>query len=205
MKAFFSFIKLTLIGGLFLLLPIFLLVLVLEKVIMAFRAFVAPIVEILPIDTIGGIAVHRLIAFTIIVLLCFLAGLLARTKIAIRIKDWIEDHVLSIIPGYTFLKDMGETMAGLKSNNLEKVVLIDLEETWQIGFLVEEIDSILSTVYIPGAPNPLAGNVVFVKKERLKILDMKPLDAMRISNKLGVGTKKKLEGLVDHTMFEEKR
>ena len=58
---------------------------------------------------------------------------------------------------------MGETAAGLKSNNLKEVVLVDIEEVWQIGFLMERLDKDLNAVFIPGGLNPMSGNVVFVK------------------------------------------
>ena len=78
-------------------------------------------------------------------------------------KEWVEDNILSNIPGYTLLKGMSETAVGLESNNLKKVVLVDIEEVWQIGFLMERLDDVLNAVFIQGAPNPKSGNVVFVK------------------------------------------
>ncbi len=58
---------------------------------------------------------------------------------------------------------MSETAVGLESNNLKEVVLVDIEEVWQIGFLMERLDDDLNAVFIQGAPNPKSGNVVFVK------------------------------------------
>jgi len=56
------------------------------------------------------------------------------------LKEWVEDNILSNIPGYTLLKGMSETAVGLESNNLKEVVLVDIEEVWQIGFLMERLD-----------------------------------------------------------------
>ena len=67
--------------------------------------------------------------------MCFLAGILAKTKRAKQLNDWLEGNIPSSIPAYSFLKGMGETALGLTSQELKEVVLVDLEEVWQIGFL----------------------------------------------------------------------
>jgi uncharacterized membrane protein len=89
----------------------------------------------------------------------------------------------------------------MDSENLKDVVLVDIEEVWQIGFLMDEIDDQLSTVYIPGAPNPMSGDVFFVKNERLKKLDLPELSAMKIYKKLGIDSKKILKDKINYTSF----
>lgn len=203
MKSITSFIKTTLIGGLFFIIPLVLLVYLVGKVIGIFRKIVAPIAEKIDISLFGGETTSRIIAIAALLILCFIAGLLAKTTKANRLKEWVEDNILSNIPGYTLLKGMSETAAGLKSNNLKEVVLVDLEEVWQIGFLMERIDDDLNAVFIPGAPNPMSGNVVFVKWDRLKKLDIKGISAMKIARKLGVDSKKILDGKINQSIFDK--
>ena len=95
---------------------------------------------------------------------------------------------------------MGENAAGLESDGLKEVVLVDVEEVWQIGFLMERLDDELNAVYIPGAPNHMSGDVVFVKWDRLKIIDITGISAMKISKKLGVDSKAILSGKIDKTV-----
>ena len=196
-----SFIKTTLIGGLFFLVPIAVLIFALEQIIVAFRYAVDPLAKLIPLESIGGIRMSRIIAVAFLILVCFFIGLFSDTKFANKIIDWLEDNVLAVIPGYSFLKGMGETLAGVSSDKLKDVVVVDIEEVWQIGFLVENLGDGLSAVYIPGAPNPLAGDVVIVHKSRYRPIDLKPMQAMRISSKLGVGSKQFLEGSVSSDMF----
>ena len=204
MKNVFSFIKTTLIGGLFYVVPIFLFVFILGKIIVVFRKIVAPIADYINISVMGGHFTARIIALLALVFVCLLAGLFAKTKIAIRLKNWIEDNILSSLPGYSLLKGMTESAAGLESENLKDVVLINIEEVWQIGFLMEEIDDKLNAVFIPGAPNPMSGDVVFAKRDRLKKLDIEEINAMKISRKLGVGARKILDGKISNETFQEK-
>ena len=97
---------------------------------------------------------------------------------------------------------MGENAAGLESKNLKEVVLVDIEEVWQIGFLIERLDDDLNAVFIPGAPNPMSGDVVFVKWDRLKILDISGISAMKILKKLGIDSKAILSGKMDKSSFD---
>ena len=202
MKSFTSFIKTTLIGGLFFIIPIVLVVFVFGKVIEIFRKLVAPIAQNISVSLFGEHALSRIIAMVILVLACFIAGLLTKTKVARQLKEWVEDHILSNIPGYSLLIGMGENAAGIESKNLNEVVLIDIEEVWQIGFLMEQLDDDLNAVFIPGAPNPMSGDVVFVKRDRLKLLDITGLNAMKILKKLGIDSKKILADKMNKSTFD---
>lgn len=201
MKNIRSFIKTTLIGGLFFVIPLVLLVLIIGKVLDIFRKLVAPIADKIPIEAIGGITISRIIALLILLLVCFIAGLFAKDKYASKLKIWIEAKVLSNIPGYSLLKGMTESAVGMDSENLRDVVLVDIEEVWQIGFLMDKIDDELCSVYIPGAPNPMSGDVFFVKNERLKILDLPALSAMKIYKKLGLDAREILNGEINKSSF----
>ena len=201
MKSTISFIKTTLIGGFFFVVPIALILFILDKVLIFLRKLVSPISDLIPTDIVGGIFASRTIALVVLLLICFMAGLFTKTTKASEFIKWIEDKILSRIPGYTLLKGMSESAAGLDSEHLKDVVLVDIEEVWQIGFLMDEIDDELSAVYIPGAPNPMSGDVFFVKKERLKKLDLPELSAMKIYKKLGLDAKTDLKGEINKFSF----
>lgn len=201
MKNIISFVKTTLVGGFFLVIPIVLFALIIDKILEILRKLVSPITDLIPVETIAGITVSRIIALLTLLLLCFIAGLLAKTKKADDLKKWIEDKVLSKIPGYTLLKGMTESAVGMESEDLKDVVLVDIEEVWQIGFLMDEIDDELSSVYIPGAPNPMSGDVFLIKKERLKKLDLPGISAMKIYKKLGLDARAILNGNINKSSF----
>jgi len=202
MKKIISFIKTTFVGGLFFIVPIVLLIFIFGKVIEILRKIVAPIAEKISITLFGQHAISRIIALIIIIMVCFIAGLLAKTKKASELKEWVEDNILSNIPGYSLLKGMGESAAGLESKNLKEVVLVDVEEVWQIGFLMERLDDDLNAVFLPGAPNPMSGDVVFVKWDRLKIIDISGISAMKIAKKLGIDSKAILKGKMNKSSFD---
>lgn len=201
MKNIASFIKTTLFGGLFLVIPIVLIIIIFGKALEIIRKLLAPITDIIPVETIGGIHTARFIAFFILLLICFVAGLLAKTKKANMVKNWIEDNVLVHIPGYSLIKGMTESAVGMDTENFKDVVLVNTEEVWQIGFLMDEIDDKLSTVYIPGAPNATSGDVFFIKNDRLKKLDLPETSAIKVYSKMGLDSKKILKGEIKNTSF----
>ena len=205
MKSFLSFLKATLIGGLFLIIPIFIVIFLVVKIIAIFREMVDPIADRINVSFFGFEMTSRIIAILFLLLICFLAGIYAKSKNATGLKDWVEDHILSNIPGYTLIKGITETAAGLESHNLKEVVLVNIEEVWQIGFLMERIDDDLNAVFIPGAPNPLAGDVVYVNWDRLQKLNIDELSVMKIYRKLGIDSKKILAGKVDKSIFDKKQ
>ncbi len=201
MKSLLSFLRATLIGGLFFIIPIVLLAILTGKALTLFRKIVAPISDRIDVELLGGQTLSRIIAALILLLLCVLLGFLARTKPAQKLKSWVEDNILTAFPGYSLLKGISENAAGLDSEHLKEVVLVDLEEVWQIGFLMDRIDDDLNTVFIPGAPNPMAGDILIVKNERIKVLDIPELDALKMSKKLGLDSGAILSGKIDVNSF----
>lgn len=201
MKSITSFVKTTLIGGLFFVIPIVILLFIIGKILEVFRKLVAPITDLIPLEAIGGITLSRIFALFVLVFFCFIAGLFANSTKIKELRKWIETNILSHIPGYTLLKGMTESAVGIESEDLKDVVLVNIEEVWQIGFLMDRIDDDLCSVYIPGAPNPMSGDVFFVKNERLKTLDLPELSAMKIYKKLGLDAKKILNGEIKKSSF----
>ena len=204
MKKIISFIKTTIIGGLFFIIPIFLVIYLTVKIVVTFRKLVAPLADKINVSFFGEEIGSRVIAVVLLVILCFIAGIFAKAKNATRLKDWVEDHILSNIPGYTLLKGMTEAAAGLDSKNIKEVVLVNLEEVWQIGFLMDRIDDQLNVVFIPSAPNPTAGEVVLVKWDRMEMLDIDEISVIKLYRKLGGDSKKILKGKLNIAMFEKK-
>ena len=99
-----NFLKTTVIGGLVFLVPVAVLILVLGKVFGVMVAIAEPMAHKIPIDSIGGIAIANVIAVMIILLICFAAGLVARTQPAQKFANSIENAVLQKIPGYSLIR-----------------------------------------------------------------------------------------------------
>jgi uncharacterized membrane protein len=127
-------------------------------------------------------------------LICFLIGLLARAKTAQQLLGKIEDSVLGHLPGYSILKNASESILNDDSGSAIKVILLDGGDTQQIGFVMNVIDENQVALFIPDVPNPMSGGLVFVKKEKIKELDLTYKAAIDILKSVGTNSSKHLSG-----------
>jgi uncharacterized membrane protein len=100
-KSLSAFLKATIVGGAIYMVPIVVILVVLGKVHSVASKVVAPMTAQLELHDIGGIHLARLLAIVAVVLVCFAAGLFARTDIARRFVRWLEHAILSNVPGYS--------------------------------------------------------------------------------------------------------
>ena len=93
--------------------------------------------------------------------------------------------VKSVAEGLTQI----ETGAGLQP------VLVGSDEAWQLGYLIEELHDGWVAVFMPSAPTPMSGNVAYVSRDRIRILDLPMSDAIRIVKQLGTGSAAALQAV----------
>ena len=188
-----QFIKTTVMGGIVFLVPIVILVAIIGKALALASHFAAPLAEILPIETFAGFAVVNLLAFLILVLVCFLAGLAAKTGPARRFVNSLEDKILSKVPAYEFLKSKMTAMVPADEAEGLKPVLARFDDAWQIAFEVERIEGGMVTLFLPGAPDPWSGSVCYMTEDRVKSLDVNLLPTLNALKGLGKGSVQKLQ------------
>jgi hypothetical protein len=139
MRGILKFLRATVIGGVFLLAPLVVLGVVLSKAFDVVAKAVRPLSNRIP-DSLGlGAANEDIIAALSLVLLCFLAGLLARSGMATKLVEILESAVLSRIPGYDYIRLEGASALGLAEAKELPVVLASVGDCWQIGIKTETI------------------------------------------------------------------
>jgi uncharacterized membrane protein len=196
MKALGEFIRTTLIGGILFLLPIVVLIVVLGKAQDISSRIVAPVAQRMPVPSVGGVAVAKILAIVVIALFCLFAGLFARTRLAKRSVGWLERGLLSKVPGYDFFKGISESMVGFEAEHEQEVVLVRVEEALQIGFLMERVENDHFAVFVPGAPSIWSGSVYFMTEERFQRIHISRAEAMKCLGQLGEGTNQLLAGKI---------
>jgi uncharacterized membrane protein len=152
------------------------------------NAIVAPLAGWVRLDLVGGIRSSKLLAIGLIVLFCFLAGLFARTALARKGIDLLESTVLSYIPGYEFMKGMGESILGIEEKQEYEVVFARIEDAWRIGFVTERIKGGRFAVFVPDAPHPWSGSLFFMTEDRIKPIDIPHTSALKCLRRLGAGS-----------------
>ncbi|GAA3763766.1 DUF502 domain-containing protein [Flavobacterium ginsengiterrae] len=193
MKSILKIIKATFLGGILFLAPLVVLLIILEKGYHIIQKVTLPLVQNLPRVHVLGIALQELIGVLIIIVICFAAGLLARTARAKKLILKLENGILSFVPGYSFMKSMNENIMGFESKQDLKVILVPTDAGWQFAFLIEQIDENNFTVFVPDAPNPWSGSVVFVEKKDIREIGITQKEALSCIRKLGYGSKELLK------------
>lgn len=188
MKKKFEFFKSMLLGGLLFFIPLIILIVIVQKAFQIAAVLVNPIVKLLDMSHIFGIGAEIIISVALILFLICLCGLISRYSRVQKNVKRMEDALLSKIPGYEMIKKIGESFIGFEENSTIPTVLARIEDAWQYGFLVEEIEGDQYVVYIPGAPNPTSGSVYILEKSRIKVTNIPLKDTMKTLRGLGAGS-----------------
>lgn len=181
-----STIKSTITKGILLLLPLSIFGFVLFKVFQLMYQVAKLVDKIIPIQTYGGIVIVNILALFLLLLLCFLLGVLATNKRVDSFKNWIEAKVLMNIPGYLFLKGYSESIDYQEKSKQEFIpALISFDDNAQLGFLIEENKNGMASVFMPGAPSPWSGSVIYVENNRVKKLNIPVNEAIKHLQSVG--------------------
>ena len=130
------FWRTTFIGAILFLVPISGLILILARPLEIAKKLVAPIDELLPFESVIGLETPVALALLLIIFVCFLAGLFARTRFAKAVLKKLEAAVLAKIPGYELLKGLGATLTGTEGANSYPVVILNMDGNRQIAMLI---------------------------------------------------------------------
>ena len=183
MQRIAEFTKTTLIGGVLVVLPVYVSALLLIKTLSGIVALLSPVTAQLPADA----QFRRIIAFLIVVLVCFVAGLLVRTGTGLRAKNAFERMLLDKIPGYTLLRGLAGRLAGENKSEMFTVALAEIEEALVPAFIVEELDDGRYVIFVPSVPTPAAGAIYIIARERVHLVDVSFTKAVSVISKWGAG------------------
>ncbi len=172
------------------LLPVVLIAKVLGEVVRFAHKAAGPIIKMLPKHIVADSRFPTLFAVLVVLLTCFVAGLLTRLALARAIGRWIERHLLQPIPGYRAIRSLASGLSGsLEESAFKAAVLTSPDGGSELVYLIEDHGNGLATVMIPSAPNPMGGAIKIVPRERIQILDVKISRVARVFSQLGVGAR----------------
>ena len=182
------FLKTTVLGGILFLVPIIIFIAIIGKALQITNKLAIPIAGLLGVDAIAGIAVAQLLAIGILVLICFIAGLAAKTPRAKKFVKSLEVNVLEKIPAYELLK--AKTQSALNFEDAESMspVMARFDDSWQLAFEIERIEDGHVVIFLPGAPDPWSGSVSVVTEDRITPLDLKVKSVVNLMKRLGKGS-----------------
>jgi uncharacterized membrane protein len=173
------------IGGLLIVLPVWVTVLLLLKAVKSALAMLRPLAKTLPQNVVHA----DVVALALLVLICFLLGLLVRTLAGQHLRDWMAVHFFDRIPGFALIRSMIRQLVGDNTEQSFKPALVEIEEALVPAFIVEQHEDGQLTVFVSSSPTPMAGAIYILPPERVHPVDVPLRKAMVCVTKWGAGSR----------------
>jgi len=171
--------------GLLIIIPIYLAILLLLKGMKTVVGLVRPLALLLP----EWFPAEKLLSLLFVLLICFVIGVLVRTRAGRLARERIEKNFFERIPGYALLKSMTLQITKDTQETVWKPALAEIEDALVPAFIIEEFEDGRFTVFVPSIPTPFAGAVYILDGKRVHPLDVAFTDALRVVSKWGSGAR----------------
>ena len=196
-----NFFKTTLLGGVIVILPTFILVSAFKWLFNFVSQAIHPLTNLVvknltlpkPLDE----WVATLIVLSVIILSCFAVGLFVRTRLGQMIYHSFETSLLSKAPGYKMIKETVNQFLGKKKSPFSSVALVQIFEndTKVTAFITDRHENGTITVFVPTGPNPTSGFIYHLDPQYVHPVEISVEDAMRSVISCGAGSDALIKGL----------
>ena len=173
------------VGGVLVLLPLYLAVLVLLKGMQSVVVLVRPLAALFP-ETVPA---ENALALLAVLIICFVVGAAVRTRAGRVLRERMETSFFGRLPGYALFRGFTQRLSGGGDQNLWKPALAEIEDALVPAFIVEELDDGRFTVFVPSVPTPFAGAVYVLSRERVHLVDVPFTQAIQSISRWGSGSK----------------
>ena len=185
MKQGFMVVARMLLTGFLIVVPIYLAILLLLKVMKSVVTLVRPVALLLP----ESVPAEMLLSLLLVLVICLLVGMLVRTRIGAAVRERMETTLFERIPGYALIRSLTQQLAGSSQEKVWKPAFVEIEESLVPAFIIEEFEDGRYTVFVPSIPTPLAGAVYILDRKRVHPLDVPFTAALRTISKWGSGSR----------------
>ena len=191
MKFLRDFVGTAVVGGLLVLVPLYLAVLLFAKLLGTVVGVVKPIANLLP----EWVPAERILSLLLVVLLCFAVGLLVRTTKGAATRDRLERALFGKLPGYDLFRSLSLRATGHAEQASWTPAIAEVEDAYVPAFIIEKLDNGSYTVFVPSVPTPFAGAIYVLTPDRVHELDVPVAQAARAISQWGIGTKTLIDNM----------
>ena len=184
MKAVREFVVSTLVGGIFIVVPVYLAVILLLKGMQSAARLVKPFAAMVP----DWLPAETFFSLLMVLLVCFLVGAGVRTKTGRAIREKMEKVFFERLPGYGLLRSLTQRLAGDTEESAWQPALAEIEDALVPSFIIEELVDGRYTVFVPSIPTPFAGAVYVLDRARVHPVDVPFTQAVRTISRWGSGS-----------------
>jgi uncharacterized membrane protein len=187
-----NFLKTTLLGGLFVLLPLMLLWIGLQEIGGLLAAMAAPIVDLFIVDlfpagTFDNLTSPGVIALILIVGASFILGLMARSGWLRSVGRSVENSVLNKVPMYRMLKVISSALIDTDTSEVCPALIRDGSGGGEPCYVMEKHKDGRATVLVPWSPASFAGSIKVVQQSNLEFLNCSVDEYSRSLSQMGIG------------------
>jgi uncharacterized membrane protein len=168
-----SFLKKALFGGLGILLPILLLIIVLKEFVELMIGLATPIADLLPKKLIESVPETEVLAVLLIVVTSLVIGLLSMIPVVRAAGESFERRVLSKVPVYLPLKSLLQALLGSEeAEKFQPAFIKNDDGSLEPCYIVEDIGRPRLFVLVPWTPASFAGSLKLIPRERVHPIDL---------------------------------
>jgi len=182
-----NFLKTTLLGGLFILLPLMLLWIGIKEIGGLLEAMATPIADMIPGQYFEDLTAPGVIAVFLIVGASFILGLAARSAWLSNIGRNIENSVLNRVPMYRMLKVISSALIDSDTGDVKPALITDSSGGGDPCYVIEKHTDGRATVLLPWSPASFAGSIKVVQQSELEYLSCSLDEFSRSLSQIGVG------------------
>ncbi len=186
-----NFVKTSLLGGLFVLLPLMLLWIGIREIADLLAAMATPIADLLAGFFPGGffdnLRAPGAVAFLLIAGVSLVLGVAARSEWISSLGRRFESAVLFKVPMYRMLKIISSALIDTDSSDVDAALLLDGSGGGDPCYVIEKHADGRATILIPWSPASFAGSIKVVQQSNLEILHCSIDEYSRAISQIGVG------------------
>jgi uncharacterized membrane protein len=193
MKRLAAFLKTTTLGGLFVVLPLIVVLGIMTKLVMGVHDAAESLMNKIAGEQSEAAHFPILFAILIVVGISFAFGLALISRRGQATGGWVERTILFRIPGYAAVRAIVGGIADASSEGVVKPGLLTVDPGIEAYVLViEDHGDGHLTVFLPGSPNPASGNVQIVRKDLVRMLNVRITAITSVLQQWGMGSAKVL-------------
>lgn len=182
-----NFLKTTLLGGLFVLLPLILLWLGLSEIAGLLVTMATPIADLFPAGVFDKVTAPAVVAVILLVGASFILGLAAKSAMINRLGRKFEDGVLEKVPMYRMLKIVSSALIDTDKSDISAAMVSDGSGGGDPCYVMEKHQDGRATVLLPWSPASFAGSIKVVQQSDLEFLDCSIDEYSRSLSQMGIG------------------
>lgn len=185
-----ALIRTSLLGGLGVILPVAITAFIFKWLFDLITDNIQPLTNLVMAKSHVKEIMADLTVIIIILGVCFIVGVIVKTKLGRFVHERLETRILKTAPGYSMIKEIIMQFIAKKKTPFSSVALVRVFEnsTLMTGFVTDEHADGSYTVFVPTGPNPTSGNIFHLKRQYVQHVDVPVEDAMRSIISCGSGS-----------------